>query len=63
MQYVAVFREITPETTPAQRAEIWLQYLSVVTKLADYEQVFLPIQSRYREPLVDFVLKRRPCQC
>jgi tetratricopeptide (TPR) repeat protein len=51
-------REITPETTPAQRAEIWLQYLSVVTKLADYEQVFLPIQSRYREPLVNFVLRQ-----
>lgn len=51
-------RDITPETTPAQRAEIWLQYLNVVTKLADYEQAFLPIQSRYREPLGNFILRQ-----
>ncbi len=51
-------REITPETTPYQKAEIWLQYLETITRLSDYEQSFLPMQSRYREPLHDFVLRQ-----
>lgn len=51
-------REMSPDTPPLFRAEVWLQYLQTVTTLSEYEQSLSPLASRFREPQRLFVLRQ-----
>jgi len=55
--------QLTPDSSPSQRADAWMEYYQAATSMTEYEAAFAPNARLFRDPLNLFVLRQATAAC